>query len=49
MSVKYNLHSSDKDIPRYIKMHVDDGLNKLNLLFKENKNMELIELVESNF
>ena len=30
-------------------MHVDDGLNKLNLLFKENKNMELIELVESNF
>ena len=49
VSVKYNLHSSDKDIPRYIKMHVDDGLNKLNLLFKENKNMELIELVESNF
>ena len=36
VSVKYNLHSSDKDISRYVKMHVDDGLEKLNKLFGNN-------------
>lgn len=25
--VHYNLHKSDKDIARYVKMHVDDGLD----------------------
>lgn len=24
--VTYNLHKSDKDISRYVKMHIDDGL-----------------------
>jgi DNA sulfur modification protein DndE len=24
--VHYNLHKSDKDISRYVKMHIDDGL-----------------------
>lgn len=24
--VTYNLHKSDKDIARYVKMHIDDGL-----------------------
>jgi len=27
--VHYNLYKSDKDIPRYIKMHIDDGLQLL--------------------
>ena len=47
ISVKYNLHTSDKDIPRYIKMHVDDGLNKLNDFFLENKRFELIDFIKS--
>jgi DNA sulfur modification protein DndE len=34
--VEYNLHSSDKDIPRYIKMHVDDGLELLHQEYKSN-------------
>ena len=25
----YNLHKTDKDIPRYVKMHVDDGLDMI--------------------
>lgn len=29
--VHYNLNKSDKDIPRYIKMHIDDGLEMINL------------------
>jgi len=28
--IKYNIHSSDNDILKYIKMHVDDGLESLN-------------------
>jgi DNA sulfur modification protein DndE len=27
--VSYNLHKTDKDIPRYIKMHIDDGLEQI--------------------
>ena len=30
--IKYNIHSSDNDILKYIKMHVDDGLESLNEL-----------------
>tara|TARA_B100001778_G_C18085397_1_gene404920 strand:+ start:97 stop:459 length:363 start_codon:yes stop_codon:yes gene_type:complete len=43
--VKYNIHSSDKDILKYIKMHVDDGLEALNELSEEqglNTNVQLI-------
>jgi DNA sulfur modification protein DndE len=28
--MKYRIHSSDNDILKYIKMHVDDGLESLN-------------------
>tara|TARA_B100001029_G_C15049495_1_gene449635 strand:- start:1816 stop:2178 length:363 start_codon:yes stop_codon:yes gene_type:complete len=47
ISVKYNLHTSDKDIPRYIKMHVDDGLTKLNNFYSENNGFELIDFIKS--
>ena len=43
VSVKYNLHSSDKDISRYIKMHVDDGLERL---YELNANKKLNETNE---
>lgn len=29
ISFRYNIHSSDKDISRYIKIHLDHGLQKL--------------------
>ena len=47
ISVKYDLHSSDKDIPRYIKMHVDDGLEKLYELYQNKKLKEINEVIES--
>ncbi|MBY0425657.1 MAG: DndE family protein [Cytophagales bacterium] len=34
----YNLYKSDKDIGKYIKMHIDHGLSLMNNLFEENKN-----------
>ena len=34
----YNLYKTDKDIGKYIKMHVDHGLTLMNKLFEENKN-----------
>ena len=46
ISVKYNLHSSDKDIPRYIKIHVDDGLERLNELFDNNTQQDILKLVK---
>ena len=43
--MKYNIHSSDKDILKYVKMHVDDGLEKLNQISELeglNTNIQLI-------
>jgi DNA sulfur modification protein DndE len=34
----YNVYKSDKDIGKYIKMHIDHGLTLMNKLFEENKN-----------
>ncbi|MBR9846283.1 DndE family protein [Maribacter luteus] len=30
VALHYNLHISDKDLAKYIKMHIDDGLELLN-------------------
>ena len=34
--IHYNVYKSDKDIIRYIKMHIDDGLELLNAEFMGN-------------
>jgi DNA sulfur modification protein DndE len=48
--VAYEIHSSDKDIPRYIKMHIDDGLQMLNEEYRKNPGLSgtdfLIEKME---
>jgi DNA sulfur modification protein DndE len=31
VAVHYQLYKTDKDIPKYIKMHIDDGLQLINL------------------
>lgn len=47
----YGLYKSDKDIGKYIKMHIDHGLSLINTLFEENKNYTgldfLLESIES--
>ncbi len=30
--LRYGLSINDKNLPKYLKMHIDDGLNKLNLI-----------------
>jgi DNA sulfur modification protein DndE len=33
----YNIHHTDRDIPKYLKMHIDDGLERLFKIFAENR------------
>ena len=35
----YQLHQSDQDVSRYLKMHIDHGLELLNNLFEEDKQL----------
>ncbi len=37
--VHYGVYKSDKDIPKYIKMHIDDGLQIMNEELKANPNL----------
>ncbi len=37
--VKYGLYKSDKDIPKYVKLHIDDGLQLMNKELRENPNL----------
>ena len=39
ISVKYGLYKTDKDIPKYIKMHIDDGLQLMNKELQDNPNL----------
>ena len=52
VALHYNLHISDKDLGKYIKMHIDDGLSLINDEFNINTNMDgfdfLIKKVESS-
>jgi DNA sulfur modification protein DndE len=43
--VHYNLYKTDKDIPKYIKMHIDDGLQLINNEIEENPNLDGFEYV----
>ena len=35
----YNINSTDKDIPRYFKLHLDDGLELIDKDVKDNPNL----------
>ena len=37
--VKYGLYKTDKDIPKYIKLHIDDGLQLMNKELCDNPNL----------
>ena len=49
--VKYGLYKTDKDIPKYIKMHIDDGLQLMNNELRDNPNLNgydyLIDKIEA--
>lgn len=44
----YNLYKTDKDIGKYIKMHIDHGLSLMNKLFEENKNYSGLDFLTEN-
>jgi len=44
----YNLYKSDKDVGKYIKMHIDHGLILMNKLFEENKNYSGLDFLLEN-
>lgn len=48
--VHYNIHKTDKDIPKYIKMHIDDGLQIMKAELNDNPNLNgmdyLIDKIE---
>lgn len=52
LCVHYGLYKTDKDIGRYIKMHIDEGLQLLNKEVNGRSNIDgfdfLSELIQSN-
>ena len=45
VSQHYGIYKSNYDVPRYIKMHIDDGLNLISEITKENPNLPLFDFV----
>lgn len=43
--VKYNLYKTDKDLPKYIKMHIDDGLELLNEEINNQSNLDGFDFI----
>lgn len=43
--VHYNIYKTSKDIPKYIKLHIDDGLEIINNELKENPNLDGFEYI----
>jgi DNA sulfur modification protein DndE len=47
----YGIYKTDKDIPKYFKMHIDDGLELINQEIQENPNLVgfdyLLEKIEN--
>ncbi|MGI9580366.1 DndE family protein [Chryseobacterium sp. RRHN12] len=38
--IHYNIYKTDKDLPKYIKLHIDDGLKLINDDFQKNTNID---------
>jgi len=52
VALNYGIHVSDKDLGKYIKMHIDDGLQILNEEITSNSNIDgfdfLVEKIETS-
>ncbi|MGI9526088.1 MAG: DndE family protein [Weeksellaceae bacterium] len=50
--VHYQISSLNKDIPKYIKMHIDDGLELINAELEERRNVDgfsfLVDKIENH-
>lgn len=43
--IHYSIYKTDKDIPKYIKMHIDDGLELINSELQDNPNLDGFEYI----
>jgi len=52
VALHYGIHVSDKDLGKYVKMHIDDGLSLLNDEVASNSNIDgfdfLVEKIENS-
>ena len=52
VALHYGIHVSDKDLGKYVKMHIDDGLSLLNEEIASNSNIDgfdfLVEKIEKS-
>ena len=48
VALHYNLHISDKDLAKYVKMHIDDGLQLLNEEVNSKSNLDGFDFLASN-
>src|SRR5690606_37606421 len=52
VALHYGIHITDKDLPKYVKMHIDDGLQLLNEEINHRSNIDgfdfLVEKIESS-
>ena len=45
LCVNYGLYKTDKDLPKYVKMHIDDGLEMINTEIEKNPNLDGFEFI----
>jgi DNA sulfur modification protein DndE len=45
LSIHYNMHKTDKDIPKLVKMHIDDGLELIQNEIQKNPNLDGFEFL----
>ena len=41
----YGIYKTDHDIPRYVKMHIDDGLSRISAMTKDNPHLPLFDFI----
>ena len=46
IATHYKIYKTDKDIPKYIKMHLDDGLQLMNGELRDNPNLNGFDYIE---
>ncbi len=45
LSTHYNLYKTDKDLPKYVKLHIDDGLELIQKELDSNPNLNGFEYI----
>lgn len=52
LCIQYGIYKTDKDLGKYVKLHIDDGLQLINEEFQKVNNIDgfdfLVEIVEQN-